>query len=53
MRGAIYMDNGTDYCVKCTEERKEELLYIISDINDAGTIEYLHTFIKLFLERWD
>ena len=47
-----YMDKGTDYCVKSTEERKEELLHIISDINDAGTIEYLHTFIKLFIERW-
>lgn len=41
------MDKDADYCVKCTEERKEELLHIISDINDAGTIEYLHTFIKL------
>ena len=47
-----YMDKGTDYCVKSTEECKEELLHIISDINDAGTIEYLHTFIKLFIERW-
>ena len=52
MRGAIYMDKDTEYCVKFTEERKEELLHIISDINDAGTIEYLHTFIKLFIERW-
>ena len=52
MRGAIYMDKGADYCVKSTEECKEELLHIISDINDAGTIEYLHTFIKLFIERW-
>ena len=47
-----YMDKDTDYCVKRTEECKEELLHIISDINDAGTIEYLHTFIKLFMERW-
>ena len=46
------MDKDTDYCVKSTEECKEELLHIISDINDAGTIEYLHTFIKLFMERW-
>ena len=46
------MDKGTEYCGECTKERKEELLHIISDINDAGTIEYLHTFIKLFIERW-
>ena len=34
------------------EEQKKELLDIISEIEDAGTIEYLHTFIKLFLEKW-
>ena len=48
----VCMDKDAEYCVKFTEERKEELLHIISDINDAGTIEYLHTFIKLFMERW-
>ena len=46
------MDKDTEYCGECTKERKEELLHLISDINDAGTIEYLHTFIKLFIERW-
>lgn len=45
-------EESVDCNVKCTIERKEELLHIISDINDAGTIEYLHTFIKLFIERW-
>lgn len=34
------------------EEQRKELLDIISEIKDAGTIEYLHTFIKLFLEKW-
>ena len=47
-----FMDKDTEYCGECTKERKEELLHIISDINDAGTIEYLHTFIKLFMEKW-
>lgn len=41
-----------DYSVEIMNERKKELLHIISNINNAGTIEYLHTFIKLFTERW-
>ena len=52
MRGEIYMDKDTEYCGECKKKKKKELLHIISDINDAGTIEYLHTFIKLFIERW-
>ena len=29
-----------------------EITEMISKINDAGTLEYLHTFIKLFLKKW-
>jgi hypothetical protein len=31
---------------------KEELIKMINKIENAGTLEYLHTFIKRFLERW-
>lgn len=31
---------------------KEELIKMINKIENAGTLEYLHTFIKLFLEKW-
>lgn len=34
------------------EEYKKEIIEMISKIKDAGTLEYLHTFIKLFLEKW-
>lgn len=44
-------DNGTNYC-NVTEDRKTELIKIIEKTNDAGTIEYLHTFVKLFMEKW-
>ena len=31
---------------------KEELIKMIAKIENAGTLEYLHTFIKRFLEKW-
>jgi hypothetical protein len=43
----VNMDDGevkNHYISKITE--------MISKINDAGTLEYLHTFIKLFLKKW-
>lgn len=35
-----------------TERQKQEIIKTVSEIKDAGTVEYLHAFIKLFLERW-
>ena len=31
---------------------KKEIIEMINGIKKTGTLEYLHTFIKLFLERW-
>lgn len=39
------MDKGTDYCVKCTEERKEELLHIFKNRRDGNKY---HPFHKIF-----
>lgn len=34
------------------EEYREKIIEMIKKTNKAGTLEYLHTFIKLFLEKW-
>ena len=31
---------------------KEEIIHMINRIENAGTLVYLHKFIKLFLEKW-
>lgn len=31
---------------------KKMLIEMIEKIEDDGTLEYLHTFISLFLEKW-
>lgn len=31
---------------------KEEIKKMIDNLNNAGTVEYLYTFIKLFIEKW-
>lgn len=31
---------------------KKELIEMIQKIEKTGTLEYLYTFIKLFLEKW-
>ena len=31
---------------------KEKLIRLIEGINDDSKLEYLYTFIKLFLEKW-
>lgn len=51
---------GSRYCVKgenmddgeVKNHYISEITEMISKINDAGTLEYLHTFIKLFLKKW-
>ncbi len=34
------------------EDYRKMIMEMIEKIENAGTLEYLHTFIKLFLERW-
>ena len=31
---------------------KEEIKKMLDSLNNAGTLEYLYTFIKLFVEKW-
>lgn len=31
---------------------KKSIIQMIEKIERKGTIEYLHTFIKLFIEKW-
>ena len=31
---------------------KKEIVEMINNINNKGTLEYLYTFIKLFLKEW-
>ena len=34
------------------EEYVRQICGMLNKINDAGTLEYLHTFIKKFVEKW-
>lgn len=34
------------------KKKKEELIEMIKNIENADTIKYLYTFIKTFLEEW-
>lgn len=34
------------------EVYRQRIIEMVKKIDNAGTLEYLHTFIKLFLERW-
>lgn len=31
---------------------KEKIIEMIQGINNVGTLEYLETFIRLFLKKW-
>lgn len=31
---------------------KAKIIQMIESINNDGTLEYLYTFIKMFLEKW-
>ena len=31
---------------------KIKIIELIEGIQDPGKLEYLHTFVKLFLEKW-
>ena len=34
------------------ENYKDELIKIVSNVENSGALEYLYTFVKLFLEKW-
>lgn len=31
---------------------KKKIIEMIENVNNHGTLEYLYTFIRLFLEKW-
>ena len=35
-----------------SEYYREQIIQMINSTKDGGTLEYLCTFIKLFLEKW-
>lgn len=37
---------------RVTVECKEKIIEMVNSVNNEGLLEYLHTFIKLFLEKW-
>lgn len=37
---------------KILEKKQEEIMEIIKKIEKVSILEYLYTFIKLFLKRW-
>lgn len=45
------MEEKEDEMLKCNEYINK-IVVILNKINDAGTLEYLHTFIELFVEKW-
>jgi len=38
--------------MKEKEIYKQRITEMINSIKDTGTLEYLYTFIRLFLEKW-
>ena len=40
------------FLVNEKEVYRQRIIEMVEKIDNAGTLEYLHTFIKLFLERW-
>lgn len=34
------------------EQYREKIIEMVGKIENTGILEYLHTFIKLFLEKW-
>ena len=35
-----------------SEYYREQIIQMINSTKDGGTLEYLRTFIKLFLQKW-
>lgn len=34
------------------KEKQKEIIAMVEKIEKIGTLEYLYTFIKLFLKKW-
>ena len=41
-----------NFVFKENDYYKRKIIEMVEKIENAGTLEYLHTFIKLFLEKW-
>lgn len=58
IEGQIYLDGGVmdirkDNLMQMTKESyREKIVEMIGQIEDIGTLQYLHRFIELFLEKW-
>lgn len=37
---------------ECIDREQKLIIEMIYKVDNIGTLEYLHTFIKLFLEKW-
>lgn len=58
VKGYIYiMGNRKDAVSQIKKEEqvnsyRENIVEMVGQIEDAGTLQYLHRFIELFLEKW-
>lgn len=46
---------NTKEVVECNTnpiDYRERIIGMVEKINNQGTLEYLYTFIKLFIEKW-
>lgn len=48
----IYCNVGGVVTGRAIMDYKKEIIVMINGIKKTGTLEYLYTFIKLFLEKW-
>lgn len=44
---------GKGIMEKILEKKQKEMMEMIKKIEKVSTLEYLYTFIKLFLKEWD
>ena len=42
----------SDKTSKITNEWIEKIVELLNKVEDSGKLEYLHTFIRLFVEKW-
>lgn len=46
------IQNKKDVIFKEKEVHKEKILKMLEEVNDVKTLQYLHRFVKLFLDKW-
>ena len=46
------IQNKKDVVFKEREAYKEKILMMLEEVNDVKTLQYLHRFVKLFLNKW-